>query len=192
MSASGIPLGRFVFPLDLNNRAYVPNLFNGCLQRETNMWERVQNGGGLKLLCPGTKYQTPPWVRMPPQGRRFSPISSISLPTNDGNDHLVTSFLVPLGYDGVIVTVVANYSGQGFVEGSGDLTWRLQLNERYVKDYGNLQTSVGSLTIPTNIQNSIFLLSGQLVQFFVNRSVGSVSLVGGRIVCGLLGWYWPR
>lgn len=180
-------------PLNVNNRAFLPNNFNACLDREACAWSKINAGGGLQFVCPGLKYEQPPWVKLPPQGRRFSQINSIALPNNDGLDHLVTSFIVPYGYDGVIVTTVNNYTGQNFVEGSGDLTWRIQLNMRYVKDYGNIKTSIGSLTIPTNIGNSIRILSGQLVQFFVNRSVASGgTLIGGRIICALMGWYWPR
>jgi len=192
VSSVGIPLGNFFFPVNVSNRAFLPNKFNACLDRNAQIWTQINSKGGLKAICPGMKYETAPWVKMPPQAKRFSEINSIPLPADNGTDTLVLSFLVPYGYDGVAVTTVANYTGQGFVEGSGDLTWRIQLNERYVKNYGNLQTQVGSLTIPTNIGNSVRLLSGQLVQFFVNRRVNSISLTGGRIICALLGWWWPR
>jgi hypothetical protein len=194
MSSVGIPLGPFIFPVNVTNRSFLPNRFNACLDRETCTWEGIQRVGGLQAICPGTECPSgPPWVKMPPQARRFSQISSIALPNATGTDNLVLSFIVPIGYDGVAVTVVNNYTGQGFVEGSGDLTWRIQLNMRYAKNYGNITTSLGSLTIPTNIGNSLFMQSGQLVQYFVNRSVASApDLIGGRIICALLGWWWPR
>jgi hypothetical protein len=193
MSATGIPFHRFLLPLNASNRAYLPNQFNACLERDAATWKKITSCGGLKAICPGMRYETAPWVKMPPQAKAFREISSIPLPAANGLDTLVLSFIVPYGYDGVAVTTIANYTGQGFVEGSGDLSWRVQLNERYVKNYGNLQTSVGSLLIPTNIGNSIRLLSGQLVQFFVNRSVASApNLIGGRIICALLGWWYPR
>jgi hypothetical protein len=106
----------------------------------------------------------------------------------------VGSFLVPTGFDGVGAAVIFNYTGTGFAEGSGDLTWRLQLNQHYVKDYGNVVTQLGSLQTPYN-QNSgqILLQANQLVQFWVNVSVASAgNLIGGRIISSLWGWYYPR
>lgn len=186
--------GGLWFPRNVKLREFPPNEFNQCLQEEAEVWRRINNCGGLQALCPGHTYPVPPWVRMPPQGKRFSKISSIALPDPDATDQLVTSFYVPQGYDGCIVSVVNMYTGNGFNEGSGDLTWRIRLNQRYVKDYGAIETTIGSLTTPYNINSGqIIIQSRQLVQYFVNRSVGSAgNLDGGRIICAAFGWFWPR
>ena len=185
-----------LWPINVMQRIQPPNQFNRVLDLDSKLWLRINTCGGLQAVCPGvqTRYREPPWVRQPPQGKRFSKIGSIPLPAADGLDHLVESFLVPVGYDGVIVSTVNEYTGMGFAEGSGDLTWRIQLNYRYVKDYGNITTTIGSLQTPYNINSgAIRLKSRQLVQFFVNRSVASLgNLNGGRIICGLFGWFYPR
>ena len=182
------------FPRNLQNRIFPPNVYNSCLDRERETWDRINRCGGIMAICPGHKYANPPWVKMPPQGKRYSKINSLALPNPDGLDHLVTSFTVPLGYDGCIVSVVQIYTGTGFEEGSGDFTWRIQLNERYVKDYGNTTTSIGSMATPYNINSGqIILQSNQLVRYFVNRSTASAGNEnGGRIICSLWGWWWPR
>lgn len=182
------------YPLNVQNRLFPPNTFNYCLDVERQVWQRINDCGGLQAICPGRKWPDPPWVKMPVQGKRFSKISSISLPNADGADHLVLSWLVPYAFDGCIVSVVQIYTGQGFQEGSGDLTWRLKLNQHYVKDYGATTTSIGSLTTPYNINSGqVILQSGQLVQYFVNRSTGSGgNLNGGRVICATFGWFWPR
>ena len=188
-----IPAGGTRYPVNVSQREYPPNPFNRCIDHEVALWTYIQRCGGLKVLCPGHSYPDPPWVKMPGQGKRFGHPSSITLPAADGADHLVQSFIVPYGYDGVIVAPVNLYTGQGFEEGSGVLTWRIKLNMRWVKDYGNIQTTIGSLTQPYyNANSQILLLSGQLVQYFVNRQAGDLSLNGGRIICGLWGWFWPR
>jgi hypothetical protein len=186
--------GGMWYPRNVQQRIYPPNEFNACLEDEARVWGHISNCGGLTALCPGAKYAEPPWVKMPPQGKRFSKINSIPLPAADGAEHLVTSFYVPTGYDGCIVSVVNSYTGTGFAEGSGDLTWRIRLNQRYVKDYGAITTSIGSLTTPYNVNSGqIIIQSRQLVQYFVNRSVGSAgNLNGGRVICALFGWFWPR
>jgi hypothetical protein len=183
-----------IFPLNVQQRVFPNNEFDNCLMDEYGLWAQINACGGIKAVCPGMRYKDPPWVKMPMQGRRFSPIKSIPLPAANGLETLVGSFLVPTGYDGVGISVVFNYTGQGFAEGSGDLTWRLQLNQHYVKDYANVQTQIGSLTTPY-YQNSggILLQANQLVQFWINRSIASGgNLNGGRIIASLWGWYYPR
>ena len=182
------------WPLNVNERAFPPNEFDNCLLDEYRVWDEINTCGGIQNCCPGMRYENPPWIKMPLQGKRFSAIKSIALPSPTGVDVLVGSFLVPTGFDGVGAAVIFNYTGTGFAEGSGDLTWRLQLNQHYVKDYGNVVTQLGSLQTPYN-QNSgqILLQANQLVQFWVNVSVASAgNLIGGRIISSLWGWYYPR
>jgi hypothetical protein len=179
---------------NIQQRLLPPNEYNFCLNNEAGTWAQIQACGGLMAICPGKKYKDPPWIKMPGQGKRFSPMNSIALASiTPGVDTLVTSFRVPLGYDGVINYIVQNYTGQGFQEGSGDLTWRIQLNQRYVKNYGNTEMQIGTLTQggPTSPNSQIILLSNQLVQYFVNVSP-TASLNGGRIICALFGFWWPR
>lgn len=189
------------FPRAVGQRLLPPNGFNSCLADEARLWAAIHDCGGLQALCPGMPYtyagkylSDPPWVKQPDQGKRFSRIGSIALPPFDGLDHQVLNFLVPLGFDGVIVSTVNIYTGMGFAEGSGDLTWRIQINERYVKDYGAITTSIGSLQTPYNINSgAIRLQSRQLVQCIVSASVAAAgNLNGGRIICGLFGWTYPR
>lgn len=193
MNTAMIPGPRGYYPVNVNNREFPPNEWNVCLDDEAELWRRINRCGGLQALCPGHKYPDPPWVKMPGQGKRYGHPSSIPLPANDGLDHVVQSFLVPLGYDGIIAAPVNLYTGQGFEEGSGVLTWRIKINMRYAKDYGAITTTLGSLTQPYyNANAQIFLQSGQLVQYLVNRALGDLTLNGGRVVAGLWGWFWPR
>jgi hypothetical protein len=195
MSSAYIPAPNGRYPLNDNQRAFPPNEFDYALSDEYGVWCAINAGGGIKSICPGLVYKDPPWVKMPMQGKRFSPIKSIALPPANGLETLVGSFIVPTGFDGVGASIVFNYTGQGFQEGSGDLTFRLKLNQHYVKDYSNLTTQVGSLITPYGNVGSgqILLQCGQLVQFFVNVSIPSAgNLNGGRIIAALFGWYYPR
>ena len=159
---SMVPFQGGLYPLNVKQREFPPNGFNTCLNRERAVWKYIQDCGGISNICPGHQYPDPPWVKMPGQGKRFGHPSSIPLPAADGLDHAVQTFLVPYGYDGCIVAPVNVYTGQGFDEGSGVLTWRIRLNQRWVKDYGQITTSLGSLTQPYyNANSQILLLSGQ-------------------------------
>jgi len=179
-------------PRNLLQRVWPPNEFNWMLMQEYALWMEIVRCGGLANLCPGHRYPEPPWVKQPLQGQRYSKISSIPLPAASGTDVQVLSFQVPVGHDGVIISNVNLWTGTGFVEGGGDLTWRVQINRRYAKDYGAINTTLGSLTTPYAINSgAIRLQSGQIVRYLVNHAATS-ALVGGRIVCALFGWFYPR
>lgn len=176
------------------------NQFNGMLDSEAQLWDYINRCGGLSALCPGKKYIDPPWVKMPPQGKRYAKIGHLaySPAIADGNDHLVPftggSFFIPQAHDGCIVSTVFQYTGQGFNEASGDITWRIQINQRYAKDYGKVITQIGSLTTPYNINSGqILVQSGNLIQIFVNIPATAIgNLNGGQIIGALFGWTWPR
>lgn len=183
------------YPRNVNQRLLPPNMFNRLLDCEAEVWNWVIAQGGISKLCPGmgTIYQDPPWTKMPSQGRRFSKINSIALPAPGafGTDLLVTSMIVPQGWDGVIISTVNQFTGQNFLEGSGDISWRLQINQRYVKDMGNVQVTLGTTTQPWPVNNgSIRIQSRQLIQFFTN--VANANPVNGRIICAMFGWFYPR
>lgn len=186
-----LPIG-ICAPVNLNQRRTPLNEFNACLQREAGVWEYIRSCGGLEKHCCPQKYLVPPWLRMPPEGRRFQKISSIPTPAMDGLDHQVLQFSIPVGWDGTIQALVHFYTGLGFLEGSGQLTWRYLINRRYIRDYGAVPTTLGSLTTPYPVfQGPIRLISRQVVTVMVNNAVAS-GIAGGRIVAAAFGWTYPR
>jgi len=137
------------------------------------------------------KYSDPPWLVMPTNAVPFQKFDSINLPPNDGVDRIVVSFTVPQGYDGVITSLVQTYTGSGFTDGSGDLFWRVRIGDRWAEDMGRMITRLGSLQSPYQIYRSgVRLKSMDRVLYLVNHSSSS-SLSGGRIICGVFGWYYP-
>jgi hypothetical protein len=190
---TAIPYQGGWLPTNLQQRLYPPNDFNRCLIEEMTLWHAMNASGRFQDLY-GKKYVEPPWVKMPGQGKKFLYPDSIALPDADGLDHLVASFTVPHGFDAVITNLVCNYSGQGFAEGSGDLTWRVAINIHYLDSFGSMQFSVGEMPITpfTNDGGRWLVQSDDLVQFFVNRSLTASGLAGGRIICAFSGYRWPR
>lgn len=179
--------------LNLNTRKARSNAFNACLARERRYWQTIRDCGGLEKICCPNKYLVEPWLKMPALGRRYSRINSITVPTDDGLDHLVTSFNVPTGYDGIIQQMVNFYTGGGFNEGSGQLHWRVRFGSgRYVQDYGDIQVTMGSLATPyTVFQGPVRISSRQTINYFISNTPAS-GLAGGTIVCGFFGWFYPR
>jgi len=175
-----------------------PNPFTQCLYREQAMWDRIVSQGGLTRLCcpsmPG-KGDPPPWVAMPGDGRRYQQIGSIVLPAVANTDTLVTTFAVPTGYDGVIVSIVNMFTGAGFVEGSGDLHYRIQINRRWLKDYGDIQTTMGTVASPCMIyRGGVKLRTQEVVRYWVSVTAAGLGVLDptGRIVCAFFGWFYPQ
>lgn len=182
-----------------------PNAYDACLVNDHSLYDQIVMAGGLrKICCPrGRKqYTQRPWVSMPAEGRRFKPISVLAVPAAPftGLDTTVLSVTVPIGYDGVITDFVCNIdpgtSGStGFIEGSGDLVWRLRANNRHLRDLGNIQTSLGSLTAPNPVpRGGIRVWSQDELVFSVSFAVGADARIAAdaRVVCSITGWYYPR
>ena len=141
-----------------------------------------------------------PWVTMPSNGRRFRELGSLAVanPANvfDGvTVNPVLSWLVPVGYDGIIDTIIANISGNGngFIEGSGQIAWRIAANQRYLRDVGNIQFSIGSLLTPIPDTNSgLRIYSGNIITLGVSFSAAAQGAISGTIVSATYGWIYPR
>ena len=197
----------------LQKPAQRPNSYDACLNSDRMLWNQIVAGGGLrKICCPRgrTPYTTRPWIAMPAEGRRFKPIGILAVPGNAGFDGLDTQVpfntqsgneIVPVGYDGVITDIVCGIeagtggSGSGFVEGSGDLIWRLSASGRFLRDHGNILTSLGSLTSPSPVpRGGIRVWSEDILQFFVAFAPGADVRINSssRIVVSITGWYYPR
>jgi hypothetical protein len=175
-----------------------PNMWDRCLYQEAELWWAIQCCGGLAETCrrvEGPRYEVPPWNVMPPQGRRFQYINTIALPGNVGVDNVVINFQVPVGYDGIIKALVNRFLGVGFVEGSGDLAWRVRLSRRFAYDFGNILTSLGDLTSPCQMRSGgVQIFSHQTIQYLVNLGPLAAAHLdpNGRILCAISGWFWPR
>ena len=180
------------------------NEFDLCLMREKMIWDEIVASGGLKTICcprGKPKYTQRPWTAMPKEGRRFKPISTLlvnnAIPFT-GTDIVVMTERVPLGYDGVISDVVCEIvanGGTGFVDGSGDITWRLEADNRFLRDMGNLKVQVGSLTNPSPVPRGMLrVYSHDLIRFLVNFTVGAEARINkdAFIVCSITGWFYPR
>lgn len=186
-------------------RPYGANEYDDCLDAEYKDFVAIFNAG-----IPNRKqYRSAPWVSMPPEGRRFRPITYTALtafevpgPGFNGVDTVVLQERVPLGYNGVISDVVFNFGGQGFVEGSGDITWRLAADYlptgavltggRYLRDMGNIQTQLGSLTQPSPVpRGGLLVYSWDWITVYINVSAAA-TISNGNMITSISGWYWPR
>lgn len=191
-------------------RPYGGNEYDDCLDSEYQAWKAFLASGGLRQCSPQgrKKYTTPPWVSMPAEGRRFRPISVSpltdfqTLGVFNATDVICLQMRVPLGYDGVISDVVFNFTGSGFIEGSGDITWRLSADylldstgvptARWLRDMGEVTTSLGSLTQPSPVpRGGLRVYSNDLVTVWANVAAAAV-IANGNIITSIAGWVYPR
>lgn len=179
------------------------NEYDQCLRTDEELWHHfIAKGGLARNCCPrGRKpYRERPWVQMPAGGRRFRPISNalVSSLIFDGTDQTILETRVPYGYDGVIMDTVNEITASnatGFDEGSGDITWRLEADDRYLRDYGAVTVSVGSLVMPSPIQRGgLRVYSGNILRFVAAMAPGAENRLNpnARIICSISGWWYPR
>jgi hypothetical protein len=107
---------------------------------------------------------------------------------------LVVDLVVPLGYDGVIRGNAHWYSGPGFVDGSGDILWRLQVGRVYARHLGNMAVTLGRPQQTHPIRDGIWLRTLEPVRYIVNvpNLSGGILIGASRIVCVIEGWFLPR
>jgi hypothetical protein len=176
-----------------------PNDNDLCLSREWRLYNQIDPialSCARKPDCFTGENASRPWVEAPSGAVTFNPDKAIALPDPATVDAVVLSFRVPIAYDGIILAQYHAYRGSGvFVEGSGDIIWRVRVNGRYLRDMGNMQVSIGSPQTLSPVPGGLFVHSGNLVEYVVSAPNGSGNLPlpgQGFILSGLHGWFWPR
>lgn len=132
---------------------------------------------------------TAPWIAMPDGGYPVMNPGTIPTPAISATVWTdVISIIVPNGYDGVFDGVLNKYNGLGFIDGSGDLIWRILVNGQAVRNYDNILIQLGndSITGKTRIR----VKSADVVQFQVTNA--NLIGAGTQIFCFLGGWYYPN
>lgn len=181
------------------------NAFDHCLCRQRHVWDCMDWTQAACCVPPdytllgfGDDLDTEQFDGVAPYqigaqigGVRFYKPTAILCPAAISGDVLALTFQIPVGYDAVITGLVLSYTGSGFVEGSGDLIWRVKLNRRWAKDFGQIETSLG--TVQTPYPTQILVGSLSTVRVYVNAPNTSGSLNPGvdRVLVQVLGWEYP-
>lgn len=188
-----VPLGGRPFQVGPPIGCKPKNFYDRCLELE---WPRL-----LKIRAkppcsvPSDLWTVLPWENefgsLPAFAVPFKSIHSIPTPLPAAGDVQVTQLIVPTGYDGLLTAIFWRYNGVGFAEGSGDIVWRLRVNNRYVKDLGNVGVTLGSEVSPMPMTEGQQLQSGQAVSILVNVGAG-IPITRSTITAGLIGFFWPK
>lgn len=128
-----------------------------------------------------------PWLDEPSGSKPFDPQGVVALPAV-GAAAIVLTYTVPEGYDGVVKYLSCNLTFCGFTEGSGDVTWRLQINGKPVENFSLITVEKGTIEIPRPI-SPLRLFSKDIIQWIVTH-VANAGLVGS-VNCSLNGYIYP-
>lgn len=136
------------------------------------------------------------WAYVPPDMMVFNPVKGIPLPAAGAGDITIFSVQVPDGYDGIILAhfhSVQLPSGSQFLEGSGDLAWRLSADGRYLRDMGNMLEQQGQPRFYDPVPGGFYVRTKNTIVYTVsNANVSGTLPATGQIVAGLHGWFFPR
>ena len=173
--------------IELGNLANQHNMIlghNGLLD-SLNPYNNASGGGiggnGLSTV--------PPWVEPPPNYQPVDEVGIATVPVAPSADTEVVFVVIPVGSDGTINTYSCNYLGGGFVDGSGDLIWRITIDGQPVRNFSNIKTERGSSAQPRVIPGGLRVYSGQRVALVVNHP--SNAALTEQTSGNLGGWTYP-
>jgi hypothetical protein len=93
------------------------------------------------------------------------------------------------GYDGVINALSCNFTGAGFTDFSGDITWILFADSKPVRNFNNILAQKGTVQVPRMV-TPIRLYSGVTYTWVVIH-VSNPSL-NGQVICTMTGYSYPN
>lgn len=104
---------------------------------------------------------------------------------------VVVSFTVPAGRNCSITRLANQLITGGWNQGTGQLSWRIQVDKQAVQGYSNLNSSVGTVALPKDLTEApILARENQLVELILLNN--SLAVGGSNPVLGLLGgFFWP-
>lgn len=141
--------------------------------------------------------QKPIWIDPPSNWENIDQIAYGLLPAI-GSTVIILTFIVPPGRNGVINRIANNFVGGGWVEGSGDVIWKILVDGApppAATSYASISASLGSPANPVPI-SGFRIFDGQTITVtaFNNPAGpdGGVVVAGQRVGARLLGFLYPE
>lgn len=114
-----------------------------------------------------------------------------------GSTVTIISYVVPPGRNGVIYKVANNFVGGGWVEGTGDVIWRILVDGTPppgATSYDTIVASLGNPASPTEIPGFRIFENQVLTLIAFNNPAGpsgGVVVAGQRVGGRFVGWNYP-
>jgi hypothetical protein len=127
------------------------------------------------------------WIEEPPGSVSFDEQGAANFVPGDV-DLPIVSIRVPQGFDGVIDWISNNIvtATPPFVPFSGEVIWKILLNGKPVRNFGNVLTEKGTIEQGRQV-SPIRIFSGDLLQY----TVSSPDVTSGTTIASLTGYYYP-
>jgi hypothetical protein len=109
----------------------------------------------------------------------------------------IISYVVPPGRNGVIYKIANNFVGGGWVEGTGDVIWRVLVDGTPppgATSYNAILGSLGNPASPTEIPGFRIFENQVLTLVAFNNPAGpdgGVTVAGQRVGARFVGWNYP-
>jgi hypothetical protein len=138
----------------------------------------------------------PPWIYQPVNFENVDQINYALVPAI-GSTVTIISYVVPPGRNGIINKVACNFVGGGWVEGSGDIIWRILVDGTPppgATSYDSILASLGGPSQPTGIAGFRFFENQVLTFVAFNNPAGAnggVVVAGQRVGARFTGWNYP-
>lgn len=139
----------------------------------------------------------PPWIYAPVNFENVDKINYVLVPAI-GSTATIVSYVVPPGRNGIINKVACNFVGGGWIEGTGDILWRILADGTPppgAVDYDAILASLGSPAQPTGITGFRFFENQIITVVAFNNPAGpngGVIVAGQRVGARLTGYNYPR
>lgn len=134
--------------------------------------------------------QKKPWIDPPDGSVSYDQgnAGTVALPVVGAPSAIVVTYQVPQGYDGVIQQFSWNFTGGGFVQGSGDLQAQMLRNGVPIRNYDNILKEAGTINIARAI-SPIRIYSNDIISLVVNHVANN--LLSGNLVGSFIGYFYP-
>jgi hypothetical protein len=138
----------------------------------------------------------PPWLYQPTNWENIDQVNYALVPAI-GSTVTIISYVVPPGRNGIINKVACNFVGGGWIEGSGDIVWRILIDGTPppgATSYDSILASLGSPANPTGVAGFRIFENQVLSLVAFNNpggSSGGVVVAGQRVGARFCGWNYP-
>jgi hypothetical protein len=164
------------------------NPYDRCLNQEMRQAAALQKKPDRCIPRTPRSY---PWIDMPEQGRPLNKAGAILAPAPASGFVPVLAFIVQFGYEGIANALYQSFTGT-LAQGSGDLTWRLQIGRWYAKGFSNTAVALGTPKELYPVSGGFPLRSEQKVTYAVrNNNAGAIPPGVDMVLCGVRGWVYP-
>ncbi len=102
----------------------------------------------------------------------------------------VLALTIPAGLNAIIRQLAIVHVGGNFVDGSGNIVWRVKVNRAGLRGYSDIQGQVGQMNMP--VETYIPLVEGDVIEVTAEVPAAQPAMPAGTTTAArLVGWYYP-